>query len=515
MAVDIKNLVAAINPELYCDNSYGSDGKRISDSVKKIAKEEGYLKAAEKAKLRESDYIDVPHLKLTKGAFECAGLKAPIEQHKMVYDVYSQSLEQIYFWILDEINKEFDGGADKLVDNFVSSPGGGHFSEFQKKATLMQEEGMKIFGVVNQIIRGILNIIYDLKEFQINLVTYGDLKSDDEKVKNAALLSLKQRWLDNVDIKKQRSAIYMLAQNFDYALLIDAFMAVKTLDDVKNMDLNDRVKRILEQRIAEFNKWVVESEKELKKRFEIEKLYLRSQVNSVRLYTRWAKPYLRAARQLEQNLKPTADIVNIFDTAMFELVLMAKGKYDPLKDVASGELPEVFKKLKLRKYTPATIVELRFRSVPSRETQQGAYGYRGKVEVTFTSFALNVDEMKVLAEKIEEDDLGDAFKFIEGVTDESLGQIKDDINALLGEEVKEEKKEKKAEDTNPFSALWSFFKSDKKDEKKDLSKGILKDSNYEKIVRSQAILEARWACRRLYDSFKKAHGMPAFSPVIE
>src|SRR3989339_1970731 len=65
--------------------------------------------------------------------------------HKLVYDSPAEQLEPIYFWILDFLK---DGGYDvtKIVDNFVSSPGGGYFAEMGQRATKMQEEGMKILG---------------------------------------------------------------------------------------------------------------------------------------------------------------------------------------------------------------------------------------------------------------------------------------------------------------------------------------------------------------------------------
>ena len=181
MAVDIKKLIAAINPGLYCDDSYNEDGKKLSDVVKEIAKKEGYLKAAEKAKLRDSGYLDLFHLRLTKSPFALAGLKEPIEKHNLVYDVFSQNLEPIYFWILDYCNEEFDS-VDKLIDNFIASPGSGHFAEMSRRATVLHDEAMKIFGTINTVIRSVLNIIYDLKEFRLRLDEYERLKSDDKNL---------------------------------------------------------------------------------------------------------------------------------------------------------------------------------------------------------------------------------------------------------------------------------------------------------------------------------------------
>ena len=514
MAVDVKNLIAAINPDLYCDNIPDVRGKILCEEVKKIVKEKGdYLKAAEIAKLKEPSYIDVEYSTFEKAAFDKEGLKRPIEQHKIVYDASSQTLEEVYFWILDFVQRMY-GKTDKLVDNFISSTGSGHFGEMQQRATVMQKEGMNIFGTINGVIRSIINIIYDLKEFKIRLGQYDDYESGNEIKKQAALLALKQIWIDNVDIKRGVGSINGLAQQLDFVTLRDAFMAVESLPKVEELDLNERVKRILKQRVTEFDKWVEESGKELRKRFEIEKSYLRSQINSVKLYSRWAKPYLKAARQLEQNMKPSADIVTAFNTAVFELVLLAEGKYDIKQDIDKGELPKEFDKIKARKYSPVALIEFRFRSIPERSDQRGGYSFRGKVEVMFTSFALNEDELKVLRDEIGKSDFADVYELIEGATEKSFGELEKDIDDLLGEKKKDEKKKINEEDANPFSSLFSFFKKEDNEEKKDFSKGIPKDNYYEQVFRSQAILSARTMCRKVYDNYKKVHGMPTFPETI-
>ncbi|MBX4212422.1 hypothetical protein KW787_03150 [Candidatus Pacearchaeota archaeon] len=501
MVVNIHKLIAAISPDIYCD-------PKVRDEVKKIVKKDGYLKASEKAEPRETQFVDLDEISL-KNPFSAPGLKSPSEKHTLIYDSFGESLEPLYFWIIDMVI-EIYGRVDKLVDNFISSPGSAHFSEMGIRRTRMQDEAMKMLGTANQIVRSILNIIYDLKEFEIRLGTYNDYHDKDKKKHEAAILALKQIWLDTVDVKRNTSSIKGFVQQFEYVTLIDAFMAADSLDKVNQLDLNDRVKRILQQRVPEFFKWVEESEKELKKRYEVEKLYLKSQINSVKLYARWVKPYLIAAKKLEENASPTASLVTSFNTTLFELMLLGEGRYNPDDDVAKGDLPSMVKTAQKRKYSPIVIVDIGFRSFPERSSQQqGAYGFRGKLEASFTSYALNDQELKVLRQEIEKDDVGEVLKFIQGATDESLAKIQEDIDKFTDDKKEGKMKYEDNEDINPFSSLFSF--KDKKEEKKeDLSKGIKKDSDIEKAVRSQAIIQSRRNCRRLYDSYKKAHSMPAF-----
>jgi len=545
MTVDINSLVAAINPGLYCDNTIKPDGSVISKDVAKIVenglkvvadkKNQGvikggdidkeiarvYLKAAEKARLRVGDFMDLDEIDYRDTMSTKKTSKNAVEQHNLIYDAFGESLEPIYFWIIDNLR----GEKIKLIDNFSASASSSAFGELGMRATKMQEEGMKILGNVNVVIKSILNIIYDLKEFKIRLDVYKDSHSKDVAKKNAALLSLKQIWMDQVDVKRGNTSLKGMAQQFDYVTLIDAFMASESTTQLNKkegeegyIDLNDRVKRLLLQRFGEYERWLEESEKELNKRFSIEKNYLKSQMASLKLYVKWLKPYLKAAHDLEMSDKgKEASLVTAFNTMVLELTLLQKDKYDPMDDILAGDMPPVFRDMaekgRIRKYYPIMLVELKFRSAPER-MNQGGYGFRGKVEVRFTSYALDDDEINILQKAIEEDDTGDSLKLIEEATGESMSAIEKDVDEFLSDKKPEyNEEEKKEEDVNPFSALFSFLKKDeKKESKKD--KGLpleMKKENYaEEVVRGNAIVAARKGCRKFYDIYKKAHGMPAF-----
>ena len=115
-----------------------------------------------------------------------------------------------------------------------------------------------------------------------------------------------------------------------------------------------------------------------------------------------------------------------------------------------------------------------------------------------------IDKMK---EKLEDSDINEALKLAEGMTDESLGELKEEIEEFLEE--KEEETEKSGDDTDPFTAL---FKSGKKKEEKEeeitkKSKKIKSDNYLEKTVRNLAVKESKRTCFNLFDVYKKTHGM--------
>jgi len=445
------------------------------------------------------------------------------KSHKIVYDSSSETLEPLYFFILDLLN-DFGLKPEKLIDNFTSSPGSGHFSEMGQRASVMQQQGAQTMERINAILRSILNITYDLKDFKIRLAHYDDLKSNDKERKQSAILALKQVWMDKVDINKGNSSIKAMALGqAGFQTLIDAFLIANDEKEVNNLDLNDRVKRILIPRVGEFKNWMEFSGKELQKRYEMERSYLKSQVNSMKLYSRWAKPYLQAAAKLEQNATNRSPaLVKMFSTTILELTLLGKRKLNIDGASRDGKLPDSFREEKFlskikRNYHTCILVDFNFRGIPQRAMQRGDFVFGGRTEITFKGYALNDDEIKKLNEELEKSDVEDALNLIQGATDESLKQIQDDIDMFLNEKEKEEeKKEKPSSGMNPFSAL--FGKYEKKEDKKS---GKKEDKKIEKVepdnwtetehFRKIVATDAEETAFLFFDIYKKAHGMASYT----
>lgn len=447
---------------------------------------------------------------------------APLSSYKMTYDAQTNQLEPNYYWILDFMQ---DAGVDveKIVDNFVASPGSGHFSEMGNKRSAMQQQVSKIGADIGVVTKSIIQLIYDLREFEIRLTNYADAKDKDKQKAEAALIGLKQIWLDSVDIKKGHGAIHQMAAQGGFTTVRDLFMMANSLEDIEKMSkedtMNDQVKRILLPRVAEFFKWVDFSEKELSKRFTVEKSYLKSQVKMLQLYTSWIKPYLKAAQELRQNgFDKDPALVNAFSTSMLEMTLFGKQKQK------QNKLPEPMQTYHLKRdYNACYVVSLNFRGPSAQRTQTGDYAYvrGGRLDMTFDCYALNEDEIKLVKKELEKQNLDEGLDFFSGETAVSLEALKDDLDHFMKEEEtkKDEEKKKDEDDTNPFSALADIFsgwfkKSEKKSGKKveiNDAKDIQKDNFVEKEMRNLAAKSAKGFLYGVYDIYKKAHGM-ASSP---
>jgi len=490
----LAKVISVINPDRYASNA---------PDVKKLAKTDfwGAVKIV-KPKVAEDGF----------------------EEHKITYNSSTETLEPVYFWIVEKMG-ELAGKPEKLIDTFTSSPGSGHFSEMGMKATQMQDQASKILGSVNTVIKSIVNIMYDLKEFKIRLEQYSAANSKNKDEREAGILSLKQIWMDNVDVKRGRGSINMLAQDLNFVTIRDAFMIADSESSIDKLDLNDRVKRILKPRIQEFFNWKELSGKELKKRYDIERTYLKSQVSSLKLYTRWARPYLRAASLLEQKESKNVSLVTAFNTILMELTLFSSKEFDSdalQNAVLNKNLPMAFHNLKLkRKYYSCVLTELVFTGIPQRMGQHYTFG--GKAEIIFRAYSLNEQEIALLKKKLEESDMNEAMTLVQGTTDESLKVLQEDIDSFLKEEDDEKKAASKGEDTNPFAALFGLAEKKKdgsKEAKKEAEKkkeeelnNIKPDKYIEQMVRAMCETSARESCFKIYDIYKKAHGMASHPDI--
>jgi hypothetical protein len=451
--------------------------------------------------------------------------KARISSHILSFDSQQNQLEPIYYWILDFAAQIGWGNMKKLIDNFTASPGSGQFGEMSQKASIMQDRFDKMSSGLNQLVKSILNLVYDLKEFELRLAHYDDAKSEDKKVREVGILALKQIWLDNVDIKKQRGAIHSMAtMEMGYSTLREAFMMANSQEDIKKMNsdkdgglLNDAVMRVLQPRLSEFLKWQDYSEKEMRKRFSVEKNYLKSQIETVKLYSSWMKPYLVAAEKLrQQGFEKDAAMVNAFSTTMFELQLFGK------QEVKVGSVYDGNYKSR-RGYHKVVMITFRYRGhVSQRVTQKGDYGFGmgGVVDMVFDSYALNDEELRAAEEMLKKNDLNKSMEFSLDIAGEALEELKEDLDYFLkskeerdamDEESEDGKEKVKGKDINPFAALFGLVgKKSKKSAKKDgvVEIGDIKKDNFvEKMMRAGAIDGAAGTLYTLYDVYKKAHGM--------
>jgi len=415
------------------------------------------------------------------------------------------------------------------------------------RRSALEKQAIELMRTINAIVKSIINLLYDLKQFDIRLKNYDDLKSKDPEVKKNAVWGLKSIWLTEVDAaQKGLGSINSLVQNLQFVTLRDAFMTVpvedwyvpsastkqiseiksKAANFIKGMDLSDIVKRVLAPRIQEFIEWLYLSEKELRSRREIEKAYLRSQVDSLKLYTRWTRPYLIAVQKLipaefkelqrfkdiglEPSIAPTS-----FHVIWMYLELMAKQKAKlTITKPIVGDVGEIT--LEDESNRPYAVVEVRmcFRSTPVTATGargERGYGFTGKAVVLFSGYVMQKKHLDLL-EQWKDDEILD---LVDRMTKETLDALADDLKKYLEEKPVPEKEEKKSEELpfmkwvkSAFGSLSAFQEQTKALYSKisKLGLGSKETWNIARLMlRAEYIAKNRtFTC---FDIYKKAHGM--------
>ena len=251
----------------------------------------------------------------------------------------------------------------------------------------------------------------------------------------------------------------------------------------------------------------------------MEKIYLKGQANSLKLYARWAKPYLKAANELEmkdQGRNPA--LVKAFNTIILELTLLGKSALKVKEAALEGRLPSDFTKESFlrtlkRDYNSCVLVNLEFVGIPQKLNQQSHYVFGGKAEVSFTAYSLNDEEIKKIDEELEQEDLKGALSLIEGTT-ESIEELQEEINFFLEEKSREER-EAPRDESNPFKALFGSYNKKQMPEQKHKTSGkiiIKKDNWIEKThLRPLAAEDAKLKIFTVFDTYKKAHQMPSYT----
>ena len=417
--MDIHQLIAAIVPDVFCDVKARRDVKRILGEAAKRMDGSGYFEAVEKAQPSEPNQIAIEHLE-EENPFRLPGFKSPTERHTLAYDSFDESLESLYFWLLDELTADgWDVG--KLSDTFLATPGSGLFAELTRRESRAQQEAARLLREAHALVRDILRTVSILKE-------------------------------------------------------TNEFTGAGGAEQIPT---------------------------------QIEQGLLRSKIETLKLYAHWLGPYLKQARQLEQG--GTASLVNLFNSALAEVTLLAQREYPINEDVDRGDLPRFILEAGPRAMFSVLILEIKFRAAPER-TAGGAYGYRGRFELTLTSYAMNGDELAALRRELDRDNLDTTLRALGGDSGKAIAELVQQVESLVAGPVKE--KEPEPDDPNPFTSLFAFketfWSENKKIETGDESlKPMVGDSEIEKVIRSQAILDARRRCLQFYNRCKSALKMPA------
>ena len=240
---------------------------------------------------------------------------------------------------------------------------------------------------------------------------------------------------------------------------------------------------------------------------ELRRARLRSQLSLLKLRAAAIRPWLQKGDLSGAQPSHSPSLVHTFNTALFQVDLLAVGPDVLSEAVETGQLPGWIVRKVRRSYRPVLVLELRFRARPHRSRSQG-YAYRGRTELTLTSYGLHDDELSLVRNALETDTLRDSLQIGVGEAADTLGELVHRIQQLVHPMQAAPAQESTPDQTNPFSALFSLFKAVIRWLSYGTADQAFKgendrpDTSLESVLRSMAITKGTQHAQDLYQDLK-------------
>lgn len=454
MKPDIHRLIAAISPETYCVPAKRREVRRVLDEWLKRGDPLAVRRAAELAERMPANDVALEELQ-PRSAFNPVVLRHPLEQHSYSCDSMDQSLEAFYFTLLDYLEGH-GWQVTKLVDHLDSAAGSGFGGDLSRRAMKSQQEAARLLEASQELVEKLLRRVERIKDMERQLAALsagGTLPVPDLQ----SPTQLGPAPISETDPDGESPS-----------------RPTFTADEVRA-------------------------------RLDVERGQLRAQMDLLRLHAHWLQPWLRSAEELRERGSHRADLVTAFNTALLDVVLLARRALPIEELIHGGELPRFFAKTPHRNYTPALLVELRFRTAPRRVTT-GTHVFRGRMEACLTSYALHDEEVATLQRELERNEVGHLLNAVGVGSIASTEAMLADIERLL-DPGKDKVEVPKHSDPNPFFALWSLlldlwrwlFSGMRA---KQVPDDVTPDRPHERILRSQSVLLSRRDCLELFGATK-------------
>ena len=210
------------------------------------------------------------------------GYPEPHKRFRLVYEAFSLSMEETYFWILNQLKYDLAFPyIDKITDIFSASENSSFFGQSAQRLSIQQDRIQSTLATLGKMVKDLFALVRELRIIDERLVAYRDWKEKKSKAADVTLKEIFINFVENQGGQMKTSSIYGLAQNLGYATLPDFFFNTKIFskDDidriVDGLPTNTNLKNVLRRKLFEFIVWKEQTEKELVNRSKFNIHYLR------------------------------------------------------------------------------------------------------------------------------------------------------------------------------------------------------------------------------------------------
>src|SRR3989344_981778 len=124
------------------------------------------------------------------------GWPEPIERIRLINEKFNQSIEEIYFWILDNLREEMEYSEFiKITDVFAASEHSAFFGVAQQRLGLQQDKVSQFLATIGKMVKELFQLVRELRILDERMELYDNSYEGDEP----AEISLKGYWIDLVE----------------------------------------------------------------------------------------------------------------------------------------------------------------------------------------------------------------------------------------------------------------------------------------------------------------------------
>ncbi len=266
------------------------------------------------------------------------GWPKPGNRVRLAYEIYNQSIEELYFWAVDNLHEE-EGFTEflKIQDVFAASEHSAFSGVAMQRLGLYQDKVSQFLATIGKMVKELFQLVREVRIIDERLELYEKSNKGDE----AAEISLKGYWIDLVEGgAKNPASVYGMSRELGFVTLPDLFFAAPSMesskvdDYVASLKFNRKVKEVLSRKLKTFLIWREKTYKEHHTRRTFTIKYLRQHYEIIKMYMTWVKPYLKTIRRIKMDQEKTdsAKLISAFEGSLVEIETLA------MKPFAGGKV---------------------------------------------------------------------------------------------------------------------------------------------------------------------------------
>jgi len=404
----------------------------------------------------------------------------PVKEIKLIQQIYSQSIEEPYFWMLhwfkddqrfklqvtpdDDPYDYFNKSVIKINDVFTASESSSYFGSQAQRLGIQQDKASQYLAVIGKMIKEIFQMVREMRILDERLTYYHE-SYENKKDAVSSEITLKGMFVDLVEGgARNPGSVYGLASQVGFVTLPDLFFRARVkkgegVDEIVDKDygkFNEKVKEVLRRKLKQYYVWKDRTHVELVSRRRFVLSYIKQHNQIINMYMAWVRPYLKQIERLTMNdVSESAELIAGMEQAILEIETLVK-----LSNKKTG------------KYIPCVHLHFLYKTSPqmayTEEYQRGP-AHMGRMEITFRAQVLTKEQIDEMIKERQKKDF-EMLASIDGSIREALDAMGDHLQQYLDEaELPTEKKkreekakedlEKKAKEKQGITFRHKFYKT--------------------------------------------------------